>query len=228
MTLPLRLWIAALAALVAALTAAEASAGAWPRDTGRAFLSFSRDLSRAGSGPSSAYNSAYFEYGLGRDLTFGWRAGRGSGGLKEAHMFLRAPLTPPVEGTFAAAELGLGVRHPLGRPSEVVLVPGLSWGREVETRAGSGWAGVEATVALGLKSGDHWAKVDATFGISPRPDAHVVVQVRGYHDRGGGSVTLAPSYVHRLSPTLRTEIGVTQQVVGGHRRGVFVGTWMEF
>jgi hypothetical protein len=217
-----------LLALVLTLLAAEAGAGAWPRDPRTGFLSVSNIPTLDRQGAVSAWVGLYAEYGLTRRVTLGLDADRRStGDTWSAWAFARYDLAPGAD-VRRAVSLGIGLRG-YGGQSEMVLRPGLHVGRGVQTLWGPGWLEAEAQAIHAPASGWTAWKLDGTFGVKPRPDRLLIVQLQTSQYPGQRvQVRLAPSFVRRLGPALSLEFGLTADLTAPQSLGAKLGTWLEF
>ena len=175
-----------LSALLLLAAASQVEAGAWPREPGAVFLSFSGALS-TGAGtllaPLTDIRSAsqvFAEYGLSETWTLGLDALRATGDdatLTAELVSLRRPVWRGDGGGIAAAELGLGFLDDADG-TQARIRPGLSWGRGFESPRGGGWLGVESSVELRLPSGDTAVKADFTAGLKPTEAWMLIAQVQ--------------------------------------------------
>jgi hypothetical protein len=229
---------ARLAGLMLAVCAAEAEAGAWPREEGTAFVSLS-NIVTTGSGlrlfPTDDlhyYGSLYAEYGLRPELTVGLDAAFGLGDgerLAAGLLTLRRPFWRNETGQIAAAEIGLGFRDHSIDGIEARIRPGLSWGKGFESRWGGGWAGIETSLEWRVPSNDFVAKADVTLGIRPSERAMLILQIQsGHYGEDGALVTLAPSAVWRIGETSHVQLGVNATLLGEDAVGVKLANWFSF
>jgi hypothetical protein len=218
----------ALMALVLILLAAEATAGAWPREPGTAFLSFANIPTRSRQGETAAWTGLYAEYGLSPRITLGLDADwRSSGDNWSAWGFARYDLAPGAEWR-RAVSLGIG-RRGFGSRSELVLRPGLHLGRGIQTRWGPGWVEAEAQAIYAPASGWTAWKLDGTFGIKPRPDRLLILQLQTSRYPGQAQqLRLAPSVVRRFGRSLSLEFGLVADLAAPQALGVKIGSWLEF
>lgn len=238
---------ALLSAVVLSLMPCLVLAGAWPREKGSAFVSAEQSVEWAkgeavdGTGATgdatadtdarvaAGFTTLYGEYGLTARLTLGAKLGMTADRMRnEGLLFARYPLGAGNGANRFAAELGVGVTLDGGQMSDVLVRPGLSWGRGYDSRLGPGWMGVEATVTRGLQTGAQWANIDTTIGLTPHEGRHAILQVRHYRDDAGSATTLAPSYVHPLPGRVKAQVGATWRIGDDSRPGVFFGSWLEF
>lgn len=223
----------ALFLLCALLSAGPVAAGAWLREEGTGFLSFSQTV---GENRDEDYNALFLEYGLTPNTTLGLDAGMGKGLENwQAILFLRRPVGATDGASRRAVELGLGLSGsapPLtALPSDLspLLRPGLSWGRGLDTRWGNGWVGVETLAELRLNSGDVALKADTTLGLKRSGGAMMILQFQaGDYPGADPYLRLAPSYVQPLGSRLHLELGVVAGVAGDDAARIKLGTWLAF
>ena len=139
-----------IAAVLFALAATEAAAGAWPRPKGETFVSIATRQSTGARTLIGAvqdlhnYTSIYAEYGLTERLTVGLDAGHGSGpdeAVDAALVFARLPVWSPGEHK-VAADLGFGLLADGVEPTQTRIrpgSPGAAASRAAGAAAGSGW-----------------------------------------------------------------------------------------
>jgi hypothetical protein len=229
---------APLAGLVFLFAAAQASAGAWPREEGSTFLSLSYTVTTgartllAAMQDIRSYGSVYAEYGLTPRLTVGLDAGYGMGEDEKvgtALAFARLPVWTSAEGQRLAAELGFGLLDDDSDGRQLRIRPGLAWGRGFESRRGAGWLGLDAWAELRLPSQDVALKADATAGLKPNDDWMLIAQVQaGRYPDDGPLVRLAPSVVRRLGERTHVQLSLIGSVVGDDAMGVKLAAWFSF
>ena len=198
-----------IAAVLFALAATEAAAGAWPRPKGETFVSIATRQSTGARTLIGAvqdlhnYTSVYAEYGLTERLTLGLDAGHGSGpdeAVDAALVFARLPVWSPGEHK-VAADLGFGLLADGVEPTQTRIRPGLAWGRGFESRWGGGWLGMEASYEIRLPSGEHAAKADFTAGLKPKEGWMGILQLQA------GAYTDAEAPILRLAPSVVRQVG---------------------
>jgi hypothetical protein len=224
--LPLRVPLAAATALLAA--ASLASAGAWPRDEGRTFLSFSNIPAVDGDGDLSSWGGLYAERGLTPRLTLGIDGDRPSGGVNwTAWAFLRWDLAPGAVNR-QALSVGIG-RRGTDDGSDLVLRPGIAVGRGFDTRWGAGWAEAELQAIHAPEGGWTAWKLDGTLGVRRAEGRLLILQAQASDYPGADpQLRLVPSLVTRVAPGLSVELGVSAELAEPRTLGVKLGTWLEF
>ncbi len=228
---------ALLAGAMLLIGAAEATAGAWPREPGTAFLSVSQRFTtgpmdlRAPLADLESYTSIFAEYGLSESWTVGLDAGHGRGDfpVTTALAFARHPVWQSEGGQIVSAELGLGWRDHVLDGSEARLRPGLSWGRGFESRWGAGWLGVDATAEWRLPSADLVLKADFTAGIRPTERTMLIAQLQtARFPDADPAVRLAPSVVRRFGARTHLQLGLDAGLAGEDTYGIKLATWWTF
>lgn len=221
----------ALAALVVIALAGGAQGGAWLRERGATFLSFSFEAPQEGEG----YASIYAERGIRPWLTFGVDGGRFAGrGEGEVIVFARTHVGPQGEARRQAVELGFGARlDETGTPTPA-LRTGLSWGRGFASRFGNGWMALDGSVtgygsfATGTEEG-LTLKLDTTFGLRPTENSVTTLQV--FWSRSGdeeAALRVVPSYGRRLRGSTYGRLGVVFGSGAASGIGLKLGLSTEF
>lgn len=229
-----------LLALLLCLHAGPVLAGAWPREAGTGFASLSHWHAEAGG---DSYTALFTEWGLTQRLTLGFDAGRSVSGETKTVLFLRAPLMDWL-GAKVATEIGFGEIA-----GQSVIRPGLSFGRGLEGRYGSGWLAVDTVLEFEIETGDIDVKADITLGFNPSPaDGQasrwtMIVQVQtGLVAVNEGVMLLretgirpdpsflriVPSVTYRLRDGIDLELGLYHSLTGTDERGVKLGVWTRF
>lgn len=224
-------WRNLLAGFGLALLAAQAGAGAWPREPGEAFMALTQ---RHGRGAEGSELTLYGEYGAGNGWTLGidaaleHHAGRIWPG--RTLMFARRGFG---NGAFRqAVGLGLGGTFTAGG-YEPMLQPGwhLGYGfghaRKGWPRA-EGWVGLDLTAEIRRESTT--LKADATVGLRPHPRLMLIGQLQAAQDSRAGWRTLhaAPQVVLRIRPGFDLTAGIRTGLAGNHGRAITFGTWTTF
>jgi hypothetical protein len=223
--------------LVAAAAAAEARAGAWLREEGRAFVSLATTLSTPAESllaPASrlrSFASVYAEYGLTPSITLGldaaWAGGEDDSALA-ALVFLRRPVWQGTRDVFAT-DLAVGLRRETGENIEARLRAGVSWGRGFKLQWGPGWMGLDASVEARHPSGELVTKLDATIGLKPEPGRLLILQFEGFHTEESGAILkLAPSVAWEIRPGVHLQLGASVTLAGDDAVGVKLATWFSF
>lgn len=204
--------------------ASGAVAGAWLREAGAVFLDMSGEVTEPDEyGLYGMDARLYAEYGLTERLTLGVDAGHDMLRVSKAIAFLRMPLRPKARQTKLAVELGAG------RVGEIsALRPGLSVGRGIQLWDRNGWLNADGRAVL-AGGGAMSLETDLTVGLSITDRAKIILQIQaGQPDTGRGYAKFAPSVVYEAKPGTQLQLGVTQPLAGGDRRGVSLGLWRTF
>lgn len=214
---------------LASILATAPVAGAWPRDHKAVFVSVEQSVQRREDGTLDSYTSGYAEYGLRPRLTLGAKLGMTGDRLgREALIFLRRPLGTGEGANRFAADLWVGARWRDGGDAEPVVASGLAWGRGYEAFGASGWMAVEGRYTRAPTAEADWIDVEATVGFNPDDRTHWIAQLRVRSDDGGTATTLAPSWVRRIRPGLKAQVGATWRGGDAATPGIFAATWLEF
>jgi len=220
-----------LATFVTVALAGRLTAGPWPREEGKSFLSVSTSF----SWPQDAlghdqwrYSSVYYEYGLRRRLTFGLDAGSNADGNYAAFVFLRTPILESAKPHLFSLRAGLGATGG-GAGHDTVVMAGAAWGRGFESRFGGGWATLDLQAHYLVDAGELIVKADATVGVKPTDKWKVMMQVQsGSYPNNDPFLRLAPSVAWSWAPGRHLEIGGQIGLVNDDRVGLKIGTWFEF
>ncbi len=214
--------------LICITCAGSAHAGAWLREKGAGFSSFSL---------SSTYHldtvsQTYLEYGLTERTTLGADIGfvRPRFGLHGGYatLFLRRPIGPTESNSKWAYDLGVGASW-LGDTILPHFRTGLSWGRGIAVAEKSGWVAVDAAVVWDLTNTRHLTKIDTTIGLNFTDTTAGMLQLFAGRLEQETFGTFAPSLI--LAPKFtkfRIQVG-TESEVGNLRNSVLkLGLWREF
>lgn len=204
-------------------------AGAWPREEGQTFLSFSHalaaprgDWGTAGFDPAT-WTALYLEHGVGAGLTFGLDAGRSNDGTSTVIAFASVALGQGAGGGRWAAQLGVGGTGPEG-PDRPLVQLMANWGRGGER----GWLAADGQVQL-VRDAPAIAKLDLTWGIHAGDRTRVILQLQtGDYPGSPPYARLHPAVVLGLNDTLSVEIGAELGLAGSDSLGLKLGTWLEF
>ena len=213
------------------LLASPAFAGAWMRDVGSGFvaLSYSHDRDRANLGAGAQpMGTWHAEYGFSERLTFGAHAWAGET-KASGFAFLRLPLTRSSADRKVSVELGLGAFRENGKATEAAAKLGFSFGRGLDTRWGNGWMQVNASAERRMKTKVSVMKADLMFGVSPNRRTKIMVEFQAEKEGNNKSqLTIAPTYVRRVSPSTHILLGMNYGVRSSDAIGLRLGTWLEF
>ncbi len=210
------------AILILMFFATAASAGPWPREEGKGFLSISADLD-AEDGKDN-FLSFYLEYGLSRDRTFGIDRRESGDEIAKTIAFLRYPVGATDRRLKLAYEIGLGILD-----NDAALRPGVSVGRGFEMAQRSGWWTWDTRALLVEDTNMTLAESDITFGLQTNASSKLILQVQtGVPRKSDAYVKLAPSLAIQSSEGRHYTIGVTAGVVENNEVKVNFGLWQEF
>jgi len=145
-----------------------AHAGAWLREQGTGFVSFSYGALKS----DQSSTSIFVEYGLSDTTTIGVdiNAFIAQSEVRNAFgiAFLRRSLGPTDRTSKWSYEVGVGAFW----EDEQILPAAksaVSWGRGIQFRERSGWMNVDASLTLEPTLMNHIAKLDATAGLNFSP-----------------------------------------------------------
>lgn len=217
--MPVRLW---LALVLLPWCASTALAGAWPRERGQVFLSFSSQVEeRDENGISRQSYGFYAEYGARERLTLGLDVNGDALRMSKEIAFLRWSSGPADRPLKLAFELGAGTVE-----DETALRPGLALGRGFEIGKRHGWLNADLRAIF---NGDTTFETDLTAGLALNPRTLAIVQLQaGAPEAGRSYLRLAPSLVRELRPGMQLELGLVAPLSGGGERGVKLGLWRRF
>jgi len=203
----------------------EASAGAWLRDKGALFLSYSLTMEDPeNSGAAVAFAALYAEFGLSHQITVGVDLGSNETGFYKAVAFAIVPLKFTTGAYNMNIEVGGGVID-----NRVILRPGLSLGRGFELFGTSGWFSIDTRGELDI-TGDHnrWS-TDVTIGFNTGRRRKMLLQLQqGGPMNDPDVLRLAPSLVFETQPGRHLEIGATAGVENAPDYGFKIGVWRAF
>ncbi|MFX0540647.1 hypothetical protein ACEWPM_002800 [Roseovarius sp. S4756] len=204
--------------LLLALAPARGMAGAWLRDVGDGFLSWTIKIQDGAE--TTGYSTIYAEYGINPDLTIGLDLGSDEFGDHKALAFVLMPLAR--DGLHIAFELGAGtLEHgPALRPG-LSVGKGLSWGEL------GGWWNVDTRMRIIPNDTD--IAIDATLGLNLWEETKLITQLQ----QGGPLVDpdflrLVSSVVWQVAPGHHMEVGLTTALIDAEDFGVKLGMWRSF
>lgn len=218
-------------ALLMIMLPCQVLAGAWPRERGSTFLSFSTLVttpSDAIGDDLSSTPSIYVERGGRRDLTFGLDAQMSFDGDYSAFVFVRKPVAQRFDTHRFAVLAGAGVSTS-ANDSELILRLGAAWGKGLKLNSLSGWAAVDATADYQTETGEVALKADLTLGLKPSEKTKLILQFQsGDYPGSDPYLRAAPSVVLQVGEGRHLELGVQVGLKGDDRVGLKMGTWLEF
>ena len=209
------------ALLLLILMTGQALAGAWPRERGHGFFSFSIEYAPE---DESFFTAAFAEYGLTGRITAGVDLGFSDDTLYKAVAFGRVPLSDAAADWKTAFELGIGVTE-----DNAVLRPGLSFGRGFNLAERSGWLSIESRAIYEIENNNVEFSTDVTVGLNMTDALKLLVQVQsGDHPMDPDYLNLAPSVVFEASPGLHLELGMKAGLKEQGDYAVKLGLWHHF
>lgn len=199
----------------------QAAAGAWPREKGHGFLSFSTEFA---PNDDSFFTAAYAEYGITDRITAGFDLGFSDDELYKAVFFGRLPISDSAADWKVAFELGVGLTE-----DEAVLRPGFSLGRGLSMANRSGWFSIESLAIYELEQDDVEFSADVTLGLNMTDALKILLQLQsGDHPMDPDYVNLAPSIVFEASPGLHLEMGMKTGLKDRGDYAFKLGVWHHF
>ena len=205
--------------------AAQVHAGPWPREKGKAFLSFSSQVEGPNEfGLYDSFATLYAEYGLTDTLTLGIDLGGSATQMTKAVAFARLPIGRADNKTKLAIELGLGQ---VG--GDNALRPGLSLGRGITVGERNGWATIDTRFVMFTDSSDYLLENDFTVGLNTTDKSKLIIQFQTGAPKGNPLyIRLASSVVIERKPSHHLELGVTAGLMQTSSYGFKIGTWRNF
>ncbi|MEM9912967.1 MAG: hypothetical protein AAF922_19575 [Pseudomonadota bacterium] len=208
--------------LILFLLTTSVSAGPWPREEGKGFLSFSLDLDAEEL--EDNFVSFYLEYGLSRGRTLVIDRQERGDEIAKTFALIRFPLGNPDRNLKLAYDVGLGTVD-----SHFALRTGFSVGRGWSMRNRSGWWTLDSRALL-LDEGDEAIfESDLTFGIQLTDRLKAISQLQGgVPSDSSAYAKFAQSFVLQTSKTRHYLLGVTTGIYESDTLQVNVGLWQDF
>lgn len=221
-----------------------AQAGAWPREKGSLFLSFSNTISANSQTRFQTGTSAYLEYGLTPRMTVGFDGFLGAtGAASEAYLFLRFPVGKRNRPNKFALTFAIGqksIPNPWGGTVDQPQIKlGASWGRGLK----KGWLAADAYIivpvtkkvptfapAFTAHHNVHFS-ADFTWGQKPNDRLMLIWQVQtGIPAIGDAYVKFAPSVIWSFGGKANSqiEIGIVKGITGDDSQSLKLGIWRIF
>lgn len=223
-------YILFIAVIAFHLAASSAHAGAWLREKGSSFTSFSLSTSWF----RDTRSSSYMEFGITQTSTVGIDLGlsRNQNGKKLAYgtLFLRRALGASNGPNTWAYEVGLGATYG-GAGTEALphFKTGLSFGRGINLKGRGGWIAADAAVLWGLQEDNHVAKLDTTIGLNFNDNLSGILQLNLAHQEGETFSYFEPSFVIRPGDGgLKLQIGLITPLDDASNTALKLGLWHEF
>lgn len=216
-----------------------AQAGAWLREKGTVFLSWSNNISTLSNSLYATDTSLYAEYGLTPRLTVGFDGYLGGPGkASEAYLFMRMPIGKKQRSSKMALTFGLGqksIPNPWGTTTEQTRAKlGFSWGRGLK----HGWLAFDTSASILLHSslfvpgqaGTNFS-ADFTWGQKPFERFTFIWQVQtGKTTNGPFFAKFTPSVVWTFGAKKSNsiEVGFIKGLTGDDSQSVKLGFWKSF
>ncbi|HBQ37366.1 MAG TPA: hypothetical protein DD729_11145 [Rhodobacteraceae bacterium] len=226
------------------LTPTSSQAGAWLREKGSVFLSFSNTISVNSQTLYKTDSSLYLEYGLTPRMTVGFDGFLGATGKSfEAYMFLRFPVGKPDRLNKIALTFAAGLKRIPNPWGPTVYQPqvkaGISWGRGLK----HGWLAADAFVIVPISkkvsefswgfTGHHNTHftADFTWGYKHSDRLMIIGQLQtGKPAIGDVYAKFSPSVVWSTGKSAKSqiELGLVVGLTGDHSQSVKIGFWRSF
>lgn len=217
-----RLFICILAMLLA--TGDLASAGAWPREKGEAFVSgqVRQDADTLDHAPVV---SLYGEYGLTDRWTVGGKLdyALATRDVTQMKAFARWHV-PDSDGMWERA-LSLAIEGTADDPN---VSPSVHLGRGIDTAIGPGWMDVELTATLSIQDAQVDYGLFALVGVKPSPRLMTMVALDVSTTDPGAQVNLIPSVAWEYKQGKHVQLEWTYGLDGAVKHEVAAGIWLEF
>ena len=209
-------------AVLLVITAAQVQAGAWPREKGQVFLSYS--VETEAEYPYRTYGALYAEYGVTDKLTFGVDIGGDDTEMSKAIAFVRYPGKTTSGDILTAWELGIGLAD-----GDFAFRPGIAYGRGIKWGQIDGWLGLETRSIIFTNGLAGTYEADATLGLSISKRNKLIFQLQsGFPPLEPVYIRFAPSLVIEQQPGRHLEIGAAAGVMGTDELKIKIGTWRHF
>ena len=202
--------------------AAQAHAGAWPREKGEQFLSEVTDSDVFGL--RDERRSLYAEYGTTDKLTLGVDLSKDKTRMVKALGFFRWPIGATDKPSKIALGLGMGQID-----DRFTWRPSLSVGRGFNLEGRQGWIALETRAVL-QRRGSHGAvEADLTTGLSTGRRSKAILQLQtGAPFESRAYLRVAPSVVFEHGPGRQFEFGMTAGIIQSIDFTVRFGVWQQF
>lgn len=208
--------------LLGIILACQAQAGAWPREKGEGFLSFSTESDAQGD---DIFTALYVEYGITQTLTAGVDLGFSDDALYKAVAFGRLPLNQPGASWKITAEMGVGLAE-----EDAVLRPGLLLGRSLALGDRSGWLSLESLAYIAAEDPQEInISTDVTLGVNVTDKTKMLLQLQNGNDpMNPDYLNFAPSVVIEKKPGLHLELGMKAGLKESGDYALKLGLWRTF
>lgn len=207
-------------------------AGAWLREVGAGFWSFTATYRDTTPDPTLE-TSLFGEYGVAPRLTVGVDINERPGITGHALVFARLPIGSAEGRNRLAVELAIGGYHWQGKWSRMYKTT-LSYGRGFDSALGSGWLAVDAAVEQSPGLPGAFYKLDTTVGLSSGGSIRPIMQIETSYTSGfpvNWSVT--PGVMIDAKPARNGAktvwvVGIERKYAGEHSLGLKLGLWTSF
>lgn len=231
--------IRVLALLVLLVFPVSVQAGAWLREKGAIFLSWSNSISTEASSFYETEMSLFAEYGLTPRLTVGFDGYIGRAGTEsEAYLFMRFPIAQKERPAKMALSLGAGYKvfpNPWGTVTKQTRAKlGFSWGRGLK----KGWLAFDTSASILVQSslvvpgqdGTNFS-ADFTWGQKPWERWMFIWQMQtGKTTNGPFFAKFSPSVIWSFGAKRHNsiEIGLIKGITGDESQSLKMGFWKSF
>ena len=199
----------------------QAQAGAWPREKGEGFLSFSTEYDDE---DDALFTSLFVDYGITHRITAGLDLGFADEELYKAVAFARYPISQADADWNVALELGMGVTE-----DEAVLRPGLMLGRGLTLGRKSGWLSIEALAYYKVEQDDVDVSTDVTLGLNMTDRHKLLFQLQnGNQPMDPDYLNFASSVVIEQTPGFHVELGMKAGLKEDGDYAFKLGMWHHF
>mgnify|MGYP005861962363 CR=1 FL=1 len=204
--------------VICLLLAGQSHAGAWPREPGATFLSFSTEVDTGDM--TDTFTTLFVEYGLTDRLTLGLDAGLDDGTLYKGIVFARMPLNRPEADMKLAIEMGVGLTD-----DAAVLRPGLMIGRGLDW----GWMAMDTLATVDIEAKDVDLTTDLTLGVNMSARSKLILQLQSGHQvMDLEYLKFASSVVYEYKPGRHLELGALAGIKNLDGYAVKLGLWRHF
>ncbi|MEM7520608.1 MAG: hypothetical protein AAF307_06175 [Pseudomonadota bacterium] len=218
-----------LALLLTLCAASSANAGAWLKERGSGFASFTL----GGNMHHEVTGALYLEYGLGDHTTIGIDVNGFTDGNTArnalGHVFLRRELFKTGNAHRFSYEVGVGAMWLDERTLPTVKTT-LSWGYGFSSGPRNGWASLDASYTYEPTLGMSIAKVDGTFGMAITEVTTGMIQFTASSQNDNDSYrAVEPSLLFTpKGKTFSLRIGAEVPVEHTDKSALKLGLWRRF
>ncbi|MEM6340986.1 MAG: hypothetical protein AAF729_07540 [Pseudomonadota bacterium] len=207
------------------LLSQSATAGAWLRDEGAAFVSTSVTQSRDGTSDAAVF----LEYGFRARTTIGAKIDTRMYGTTpqsgSGYLFLRRPVGNEDSNWRLSYALGLGASMDANGTTPLFRAE-FSVGRGLTLGERSGWINIDTVLVSEPNRDRNTTKVDATLGMTWSDRLKLMMQAYLSHDGEEEAAIIAPSIVWTPRESRQSyQIGVEQEEDDTRLK---IGIWLKF